>query len=147
MDLKLTTKVTSIKEEKGGKFIMITTALTANEWGLQTSTHEPDIERTSKYQEAERIRIAQQIYYHVIDALKESGNEDEFNESFKGGEPNITSDHHILISYARRACYFLKIFTYVEYTEMSAIVEEQGILQGLRQHKQEQDDELAEALE
>ena len=47
-DLKMTMKITTIKEEKGGKFIMIKTGLAANEWKLLTSDNKPDIERTKK---------------------------------------------------------------------------------------------------
>lgn len=145
-DLKMTMRITTIKEEKGGKFIMIKTGLAANEWKLVTSSGQPDIDKTKKLLEDERQRIAKQIFYHVKDALEESGKRDEFNVNFKGGEPDEDSFHEILISYARRACYFLKIFTYVEYTEMSAITDEQGILMGLRQHAKEPEDELQEAL-
>ena len=146
-DLKMTMKITTIKEEKGGKFIMIKTGLAANEWKLITTDGKPDIERTKKLLEDERQRIAKQIYYHVNDALMESGKQDEFNANFRGGIPEDTSSHEILISYARRACYFLKIFTYVEYTEMGAIVDEQGLLMGLRQYPKHQEDELQEAFE
>lgn len=145
-NLKMTMKITTIKEEKGGKFIMIKTGLAANEWKLFTATGQPDIERTKKLLEDERQRIAKQIFYHVKDALLESGKENEFNANFRGGEPEDASTHEILISYARRACYFLKIFTYVEYTEMGAIMDEQGLLIGLRQYPREKENELQEAL-
>ena len=145
-DLKLVTRVTTIKEEKGGKIILISNRLTADEWGLKTQTEQPDVDRTGHLLEQERQRIAKQIFMHLIDALEEDGSKDEFNGTVKGGQPELDDHHHKLISYARRACYHLGIFTFREYTEMSAVVDEQGILMGMRQHAKQPDDIMDEAM-
>ena len=119
---------------------MISNVLTANEWNLRTQTEQPDVERTEMLLEKERERVAKQIFHHVLDALEESGKKNMFNVTFRGGQPEITEEHTKLISFARRACYFLGISTYLEYTEMAAIVDEQGILTGMRQYPQEKED-------
>lgn len=125
-------------------------ALMADEWKLRLNNGDPDIEKTEKILENRRKMKAQQLFRRTLAILKYKEETDNWNREYHKTPPKEESiqntPHEELIQYVEGALYFMDVITPFEYTEMSAIVDERGIMQGMQLHPKESDDPTDGAL-
>ena len=128
--------------------VHIIDALMPLEWDMKKTNGDPDIEAANSLLEKRRKLKAQQLFRRTEAILKQKDQYDEWNRKFEKPVPRINeSPHEDLMQYSEGALYFLEIMTPYDYTEMTAIIDEKGILQGMRLHPKEQDDITEGALD
>lgn len=136
-----------IIEKQGKQMINIFDELMPNKWGLRTTTNQPDVEGAKKILEDRRKLKATQVFMHTTRILEGKKVQGEWDELYHRTPPNINSPHEDLMDYSLGALYHLDIITPYEYSELSAIADEQGIILGMQLHPKQVDDPTDGALE
>ena len=128
--------------------IHIIDALMPLEWNMVKQSGEPDIQAAESLLERRRSMKAKQIFRITSSILKFKKMKADWNREWTNPEPSVDkSPHEELMQYSEGALYFLDVITPYDYTEMSAILDEKGIFQGVQVHPKHQEDITEGALE